>query len=268
VSQNPRARRFLNMTRSGARLAFAAVLLLPVAAPAQTFEVASVKDHQAPREGPRDVRASYGPKGIDFVQSLIGLVGEAWHVNGGRIVLPPSISNDLALGEFRDGYEVVARADHPVSKEQLRSMLQALLADRFKLAFHRENRTSPAYRLIVAKGGPKLADGDGGDTVVSRTADGYAFRNADMSRLAGALSSHLDRMAVDETGLTGAYNFTLKLPEEVLANPRQKMSIGTVDAPTGGAFSDALKQLGLQLVPGRATVEYLVVDRVERPSAN
>ena len=264
MSQNTRGRRFLNMTRS----VFAAALLIPVAALSQTFEVASVKDHHGPPEGARDIRASYGPKGIDFVQSLIGLIGEAYHVNGGRIVLPPSISNELALGEFRDGYEVVAHADHPVSKEQLRSMLQSLLSDRFKLTFHRENRTNPAYRLVVAKGGPKLTEGDGGDTVVSRTPDGYAFRNADMSRLAGALSSHLDRMAVDETDLTGSYNFSLKLPEEVLANPREKMSIGTVDSPTGGAFSNTLKHLGLQLVPGRATVEYLVVDHVERPSAN
>ena len=120
----------------------------------------------------------------------------------------------------------------------------------------------------MAKDGPRLGESDGGDPVVSRTSDGYTFRNAEMSRLSGLLSSYLDRMAVDETGLSRSYNFTLKLPEDVLQNPARKSDVSSPDSPLAGTFANGLKQLGLQLTPDSAAVEYLVVDHVERPSAN
>jgi uncharacterized protein (TIGR03435 family) len=241
--------------RLAAGLALVGMLALPGAAEAQAFEVASAKDHQGPQGGARDIRASYGPQGIDLVQSMIGLIAEAYRVNGGRIVMPSSLPNALLLGTHGDGYEIVARADRPASKEQLSLMLQGLLADRFKLAVHRETGTIHAYWLVVAKGGPRLGESDGGDSVVSRTSDGYTFRNAEMSRLSEVLSSYLDHMAVDETGLSGSYNFTLKLPEDVLLNPTRKSDVGSPDAPFGGTFASALKRLGLQLTPESAAVE-------------
>jgi uncharacterized protein (TIGR03435 family) len=231
----------LKMQSLAVGLAIVGILALPGAAEAQAFEIASVKDHQGPKGGARDIRASYEPQGIDLVQSMIGLIADAYRFNGGQIVMPLSLPNSLLFGGLGDGYEIVAHTDQPASMEQIRLMLQGLLADRFKLAVHRETKTAQAYRLAVTKDGPRLGEPDGADPVVTRTSDGYTFRNAGMSRLSGVLSSYLDRIAVAETGLSGSYNFTFKLPEDVLLNPARKSDVGSPDAAFAGAFANALK---------------------------
>jgi uncharacterized protein (TIGR03435 family) len=239
------------------------------AASRPAFDVASVKDHDGPHQGPRDIRWSYGPQGINFRTSLAGVIGEAYNVLGGRIVLPRSIKNELLFGSFGEGYDIVANTDHPVSKEQLRLMLQSLLADRFKLTLHRDTKTIPVYRLVVAEGGPKLEEAQGGgDLVTSASAEGFVFRNAEVLRLTGVLSSYLDRTVVDETGLNGLYNFTVKMPEDWRQNPPAKSEGPTPDSPTSGRFGEVVKPLGLQLIAGMAPVEYLIVDHVEWPSEN
>jgi len=148
-------------------------------------------------------------------------------------------------------------------------MLQSLLADRFKLTMHRETKTLPVYFLTVAKGGAKLEESkDGGELIMSGRPDGYVFRSAEVSRLTGYLSSYVDRVVVDQTGLTGLYNFTVKLPEDLRQNPPVKSDGIGPSATSAGVFSDALKPLGLQLTAGTAPVEYLVVDYVAQPSEN
>lgn len=70
-----------------------------------------------------------------------------------------------------EGYDIEARSDHPVSYQQQMRMLQTLLADRFKLALHRETKELPVYAMVVAKGGPKLRESpDPGDPLVARGA--------------------------------------------------------------------------------------------------
>jgi uncharacterized protein (TIGR03435 family) len=80
----------------------------------------------------------------------------------------------------------------------------------------------------------------------------------------------VDRAVVDQTGLNGLYNFALKMPPS--AGPDQaavKKSEGlSPETPSAFDFADALKQLGLQLIPARASVDYLVIDSVEPPSEN
>jgi uncharacterized protein (TIGR03435 family) len=234
------------------------------------FEVASVKDYQEPdRQGPRHTQWSYGPRGIHFRQPLGGVIAEAYSIPAGRIVLPRSIAHETLLGSFGDGYEIVANADHGVSKDELRLMLRSLLADRFQLAVHRETRTGYVYRLVVAKDGPKFEESkDGGDLAMSGSPEAFVFRNAEIDRLAAYLSSRVDRMVVDDTGLKGLYNFTLKIPEDLRANQPAKSEAGSPDRPSAAVFSEVLKQLGLQLIADRAPVEYLVVDHVERPTGN
>jgi bla regulator protein BlaR1 len=239
------------------------------AASRPAFDVASVKDHDGPHQGPRDIRWSYGPQGINFRTALAAAIAEAYNVPGGRIVLPRSLKNELLYGLFGEGYDIVANTDHPVSKAQLRLMLQSLLADRFKLTLHRETKTISAHRLVVAEGGPKLEEAQGeGDLVMSASAEGFVFRNAEMLRLTGVLSSYLDRTVVDETALKGLYNFALKMPEDWRQSPPAKSEGPSPDSPTAGRFAEVVKPLGLKLIPGTAPVEYLMIDHVERPSEN
>ncbi len=234
------------------------------------FEVASVKAYKDAGIGPRNAHSTYSPEGVDFGARTVGfLIGEAYGVPVGRIVPAKTNSKDEILRYLRQGCDIVAKADHPVSKDLLRLMLQSTLADRFKLSLHRETMTGPVYKLVVAKGGPKLqAAEDGGDLVMSGSPDGFTFRNAEVFRLAGYLSSYLDRMAVDESGLKGLYNFVVKMPEELRQSGSGKPEGKSPDSPSAAAFADVLKPLGLQLAAGMAPVEYLVVDHIEPPSDN
>jgi uncharacterized protein (TIGR03435 family) len=233
------------------------------------FEVASIKDHKGPDQGPRDVRWNYGTQGVNFVVPLAGIISEAYKLPPGRIVLPGSLPNAIRFGALGDGFEIVANASHPVPKEQLRLMLQSLLADRFQLTWHRESKTIQVYRLVVAKGGSKLEEAEGGgDLVLSSSPEGYVYRNAEIERLCGVLSSFVDRMVIDETGLKGLYNFTVKRPADSGGSQPAKPEPGSLDSPSAAIFSDQLKRMGLQLVAGSAAVDYLVVDHVGRPTQN
>ena len=73
---------------------------------------------------------------------------------------------------------------------------------------------------------------------------------------------------VDATGLQGVYNFTLRIPEDVRKNPPAKSEGISPDSLSASRFADSLKRLGLQLAPGNDSLEYLIVDHVERPTAN
>jgi uncharacterized protein (TIGR03435 family) len=232
------------------------------------FEVASVKRYNDVGVGPRNARSLYSPQGVDFRARTLGfLIAEAYGIPAARIVPAESKTKDAVLGNLRQGYDIAAKADHSVSKSELRLMLQSLLADRFKLTMHRETVTRSVYKLVVAPGGAKLeASEDGGELVASGSPDGFTFRNSEVFRLTGLLSSYLDRMVVDETGLNGLYNFVVKIPEDL----RQvgKPAGRSPDSPAAGTFASVLKPLGLQLIAGMAPVEYLVVDHIEPPSEN
>jgi uncharacterized protein (TIGR03435 family) len=232
--------------------------------------VASVKPYKDDGVGPRNSHSSYGPQGVDFGgRTLAFIIAEAYNFPVGRLVGPGSLTKQALWGSLTQGYDIVAKAEHAVPKEQLRLMLQSLLADRFQLKLHWETKTGPVYKLVVAKNGPKLEEPDApGDLVMSRSADGFVFRNAEILRLTGYLSSYADRLVVDETGLKGLYNFTVKIPEDLRQNPPVKSEGASPDSPTAARFAEVLKPLGLQLIPGTAPVEYLVVDQVQRPSAN
>jgi uncharacterized protein (TIGR03435 family) len=233
------------------------------AASLPAFDVASVKLWKDDGVGPRNSHSNYGPQGIDFGARTLGfIIGEAYKFPAGLIV-PGSHTN-----EMRQGYDIVAKADHAVPKEQLRLMLQSLLADRFKLTLHRETRMTLVYRLVTAKGGPKLEESEGGDLVMSGSAEGFTFRNAEVFRLTGYLSSYADRIVVDDTGLTGLYNFAVKVPDDLRQNSPVKSDGRSPDAASANVFAEVLRPLGLRLIAGTAPVEYLVIEHVERPSEN
>jgi len=146
-------------------------------------------------------------------------------------------------------------------QKQIQFMLQALLADRFKLRVHTETRDRPIYALVIAKGGSKLKPlpADAKQKGSSWGNGRIQLQAGPIDRLAFCLSDGLDKVVVDKTGLTGKYDITLTwTPDD-----RQ----GTADAgPT--LFTALEEQLGLKLESTRGPVDTLVVDHAEKPSEN
>ena len=144
--------------------------------------------------------------------------------------------------------------------QQVELMEQALLADRFHLKVHFEERTEQVYGLVVAKGGPKLTPASEGENMILFDVNNtITARAVSIDQLIHSpfLAS---REIVDQTGLTGHYDFTLtyseRMPEE-----------GAADAapPLATALQE---QLGLKLEPARGPVEYIVIDQIDLPESN
>jgi uncharacterized protein (TIGR03435 family) len=160
-------------------------------------------------------------------------------------------------------------------------MLQTLLADRFKLAVHRETQALPGYALVIAKNGPKLREASGVEGVEGQwggNAQGVlSFRRTPMATLAEFLSDSLGCTVVDHTGLKGNYNFTLqwRYPQteaETSGEPEMgKPATKTpqmLDASTTSNLTAIQEQLGLKLEPAKNPVEVLVIDHIEKPPLN
>jgi len=173
-----------------------------------------------------------------------------------------------------------------------RSMLQSLLADRFKLKLNHETKQLPVYALVVAKNGPKLHEAIPGDTypngikgpdgkgqagMMSMGPGELTGQGLPMASLAHLLSQPLGRDVVDQTGLKGSYDFTLKwAPDQTPAAMAMGPDAGKTGADTAPSpessgpsiFSAIQEQLGLKLESTKGPVEILVVEHVERPTEN
>jgi bla regulator protein blaR1 len=210
------------------------------------------------------------PTGINIRRAaLLEVIATAYRVPESQITADPRM-RDL----FAARYDIVAKAEHEVPRDQLLTMLQTLLADRFRLMLHRENKVQPVYKLVIAKGGPKLKESQGPQPRDPNCAfpKCRAFNNTDMFAFASELANRMGRPVLDLTGLHGSYDFTLLLDSMdglAINDPldpalKQKMS----DWSLSSIFTDIEKQLGLRLESDKAPVETLVIDQVERPSDN
>jgi uncharacterized protein (TIGR03435 family) len=167
-------------------------------------------------------------------------------------------------------FEIDARAEHPASEAQMKQMVQALLADRFKLKLHRETKIIPVYALVLGKDGPKLAEAEAKSSLLNQGLGNIMVppgkltaHAATMALFVQILTENLDRPVIDKTHLTGHYDFELTYdgpswgPEE-LGSWR----------PFGAAIFGPIQKLGLKLEPQKSPVEVQVIDSVEHPSAN
>jgi uncharacterized protein (TIGR03435 family) len=160
-------------------------------------------------------------------------------------------------------YDIAARADTPLemSREELRPCLQALLAERFRLKFHRETKEGAVLSLVVAKSGPKLTEHTGGGasgigvSSGSRKVD-ISGTKATMARLAEYLSAQAGRPVIDNTGLKGEYDFRLEWSTEEASGSGPSI------------FAALQEQLGLKLNATKGPVEFIVIDGAEKASAN
>ena len=162
----------------------------------------------------------------------------------------------------------------PPREEQM-AMLRTLLTERFKLSFHREEKTFSMYKLDVAKGGAKLKPSTAPDSdpaalisTVYPQRIHLPARNASMAEFVSLLQrAVLDRPVVDKTGLAGKFDFDLDwAPDETQFGG--EVPVAPTDAPSPPFFVAIEQQLGLHLEAKRGPVEALVVDSAERASAD
>jgi len=251
------------------------------------FEVVSIKQNKSDNGM---IRVMTKPDGYSATNiSLKMLLQAAYGIREDLISGVPSWADSVR-------YDIDAKVAGPdvddlkkLSNEQRRSMLQPLLADRFKLQVHTETKQLPVFELVLAKGGSKLKEATPGDTYPSgfKGPDGVAHggmmrmghgeltgQALPISSLANMLSQQLQHTVIDKTGLTGKYDFTLQWTPEEGSDPMFKGADGgsraepAPDASGPSLFTALQEQLGLKLQSTKGPVETLLVDHVEMPTEN
>jgi uncharacterized protein (TIGR03435 family) len=242
----------------------------PASPPA--FEVASIRPSQTPQgRGLPSLREDINTSAGTLVMRNVTLtttIRWAYKLSSFEISGPPD------LGGAR--YDITAKPAAPAVEDQLRLMLQTLLADRFKLTFHRQAQDIAGYAIVAGKNGPKLTAAEGGGEG-SMTGAGLVFEGHKMplTRLADIVSGALKAPVLDKTGLPGTYDFKLDLRPYLLN--RESADVPGVNRDTPG-MTDALvdvatsalqDELGLRLEGRKVRLEILVVDHAEKsPSEN
>jgi uncharacterized protein (TIGR03435 family) len=266
------------------------------------FEVASVKPNKS-GDSATSANVSMGP-GTAFVPTggrftainfpLITNISFAYKVLPNQATL---LLHQLPEWVTTDRFDIEARAEGNPAKDELRLMMQSLLADRFKLAIHNEVRQVPVFALVLSKAGktgpgmqPHPDDSScmsnpppdelnsrfpalcGGIVVMPHPPvfmNKYGGRNVTMAFLANSFKGigHLDRPVIDQTGLSGTWDFVLEWAPDT--NNPPPPGADPQPEPSGPPFLTALtEQLGLKLETQKGPVDVLVLDHVEHPSGN
>jgi uncharacterized protein (TIGR03435 family) len=236
------------------------------------FTVATIKPSR-----PDAPRGGYGFRGRDVTTTNVTvnwLIKLAYNMHARQISGGPAWLDS-------EKYDIVGRPDTPgqPSRDQMKVMIQKLLADRFQLKFHTEKRELPVYAMVLLKTGAKITVSAG---------DPHAFpgigfvqgpgvlsligRNTGLDGVANGLQSNiLDKPVVNQTGLTGRYDFTLRFTPDLtqVANfgPLAPGNAADLDAPPD-IFTAFQQQLGLKLQSTKAAVDVMVIENIERPSPN
>ena len=225
--------------------------------PAQeTFEAASIKPH------PGEITVSSDPavKGAHVratASTLVDMIYTAYGAGYGQITGAPNWANS-------EHYDLdAATGGREITRAQMRTMLQALLAERFQLKVHRETREVPKWELLVMKNGPKFKQSAPDDKPISRITADAGVRHLDfaqgaMAQFAAMITGNgAGRPVLDRTGLTGVYSFKLDW---------SYTDTGTPEVPS--LFAALQEQLGLKLESTKGPVEFIVIDHAEKPTAN
>ncbi len=240
-----------------------------------SFAVATIKpsNPSTPSSQTKIIRV-YGRRYLTQNTSLADLIEVAYGVHPSQIKGPSWIAQDkFDLVGVPDG-------EGQPSGNQWLTMVQKLLLERFELAFHREKRDIPVYFLSVGKSGLKnMTASDSTSPFPSGlefipSAEGLSLpaRNTAMAQFAQMLQQVvLDRPVIDKTGLPGRFDFGFTFtPDESQFDghpPRLPTPANTTNS-SPGLFDAIQQQLGLRLSPDRAPADVLVIDHVEKPSAN
>lgn len=245
------------------------------------FEVASVKPSVP---GQTRVGLRIDASHVEFsAVSMADLLTAAFQVRRYQLRGPGWLSD---IGP--DRFDVRATLPQAASPDQVPTMLQTLLVDRFGLVFHREQRERAVLALVVTTPDPHLEpsvsaapSGRPSAPRTSATPDGTLHLEADgltMAALADTLSRYVDRPVVDRTGLSGTYRIAMTLSREdmltaarsagLVVPPEASTPMGdgasTADSVAGISIVRSLAALGLALAPREAPVEEIVIDRLTR----
>ena len=237
-----------------------------------TFEVATIKPSDPGRPG--KLFTVRGAEVVTINTTLSDLITMAYNLHPKQLTGGPAWMDS-------DKYDLVGKPDTPgqPSVDQLKTMIQKLVADRFQLKFHREKKELSVYSITVTKTGAKITKSEADPNSLpglffNRGPAGMAFnvRNATLAEVGSVLQgSILDKPVVNQTGLAEKYDFTLKF------TPDASQMTGLGGAPPPAAdnpdappdiFTAFQQQLGLKLESTKAPVDVLVIDKVEKPSAN
>jgi len=259
---------------------------------APQFEVASIKP-VAPGSRPVPSRWLQGGTADLHNVTVEELMVNTWRILPDRILGGPAWIRTAA-------YDISAKPETPAKPGEVNLMVQALLRDRFGLAIHHETRILPIYALVIARKdrmlGPSLVESKEGGCVLripgnpppprpdpakpaTRWCGALAMQPRKLSGaavpmvvLAEQFSLRLGRTVMDMTGLKGNYDIDLEWTADEGAFPiLEGLSSEPVPPPDpqGQTILTALKeQLGLKIESRRAPMDVIVIDHVERPSAN
>ena len=217
------------------------------------------------------IQFAYGPKIYRMEDQMVGL--PEWAKTQRYNVQAKMSEADAAGMQKLSGDE---------RQKQLGLRMQTLLADRFGLKLHKGTKQGPDYELVVAKGGPKIKPVGEDDPGIIKGKDGQPVKGGMISFMSGKFvaqqtalgalasmvsqSQDVGRPVVDKTGLAGKYNFTLNWSPALSLPGGLKMPAQSEDAAS--VFTALEDDLGLKLVSSTGTQETLVVEQVQRPSAD
>jgi uncharacterized protein (TIGR03435 family) len=271
---------------------------LPPADQRPTFDVASIKPNQPNASGPQYMITMMQPGRLIYTGvKLSTLISAAYQLKPDQakliVGIPPWATSQA--------FDVEGRVQGNSPPQQMRLMLQSLLAERFKLAMHTETRQVPIYALVLAKAGKpgpqlqahseaspcqKLAPGQPAATtdfgvvpppppVCGRFMSGahrLAGNDVTLEMLAANLNAmpSVDRPVVDGTGLSARFDLILTYtPEAAQTDSDETANTSSADPSAPPALPTALEeQLGLRLKSARGPVEMPVIDHVEMPTPN
>lgn len=249
-----------------AQIGFAQVpAMAPDAEPG--FEVATIKPSKPDEQ--HAVRV-VGTRLATTATSLVDLMMFAYGVHPSQIVDGPEWMTT-------EKFDVVIQPNLPgrPSTAQMRSIVQKVLADRFQLEFHHAQKELPVFRLVAAKGGPKLASTTKDEQASNTAAVGFApgrlmVSNATMAEFASLMQRYvrLERPIVDHTGISGKYDFKLDWTPDFAQLDGTTPQPMKRDANAPSLYTAIQEQLGLKLEAAKELADVFVIDHVERPSEN
>ena len=254
----------------------AAGTLLPAQTPTQTqpkspaFDVASVKQNKSVGDGRSHIWSSSDNGNFKTQNvSMKGLLEFAYGIPQAQIVGPldnvsaASFDIDAKLDEESETRFEAQTTD--LRRAQKPKMVQALLAERFHLTCHRENREMMSYALIAAKDGPKLKPTQGDGLRFGGMYGQIRVLGGTIEQFARQIALRMNEPVVDATGIPGRFDIELNYtPPEGPA----RMNGAPIPDPPPSIFTAIQEQLGLKLEKRKGPVEVLVIDHIEIPTEN
>jgi uncharacterized protein (TIGR03435 family) len=240
----------------------AALMFISVSMAQPVFDAASIRSSQGGKgEGSRRESIQANPGSINMRNvSLKSAIRWAYHV------MDYQINGPDWLGFER--FDIVAKAAGPAPESELRTMLQALLAERFKLALHKETKELPAFVLVVAKGGIKFHESkEDGEPAAEPDKNRLtvSLKRVPASQFVEMLSSALRAPVINNTGLEGRYDATINVSKYI---PDGTSKDAPFD-PVAMIMTGLQEELGLKLESKKMPLDLLIIDHAEKvPTEN